>query len=77
MFKRSIVLLVKSYQLTISVFLGPRCRFYPSCSEYAIEAIETYGVVKGMALASKRICKCHPFHPGGVDPVPADEHIKV
>ncbi|MFT5111941.1 MAG: putative membrane protein insertion efficiency factor [Parasphingorhabdus sp.] len=64
------LILLRGYQLIISPLLGPRCRFYPSCSEYAIEAIERYGAAKGGWLAIKRIAKCHPWHPGGCDPVP-------
>lgn len=62
--------LIRSYQLLISPLIGPVCRFYPSCSEYAYQAIERYGLVKGGWLAGKRLLKCHPFHPGGVDLVP-------
>lgn len=51
--------------------LGPHCRFTPTCSQYAVEAIKTYGAFKGTVLAIKRISKCHPFHEGGEDPVPA------
>jgi len=61
------------YQAMLSGFLGPRCRFYPSCSQYAIESIETHGLLKGCALSIQRICKCHPYHPGGVDEVPPKE----
>jgi len=62
--------LIKAYQYTLSPLLGPACRFYPSCSEYAYQAIVRHGPVKGLLLAVKRILRCHPFHPGGVDPVP-------
>jgi putative membrane protein insertion efficiency factor len=63
--------LIRGYQLAISPLLGPRCRFYPSCSHYAIEAIETHGALHGMWLTIKRISRCHPWHEGGFDPVPA------
>ena len=66
--------LIRGYQLAISPFLGPRCRFYPSCSHYAIEAIETHGALRGSWLSAKRICRCHPFNPGGFDPVPHHTH---
>ena len=69
------VRLIRLYQLTLSVLIGPRCRFYPSCSAYAMEAITTHGVAKGGLLAFKRISKCHPFHPGGVDLVPTHTHL--
>ncbi len=65
-----ITTLIRGYQLFISPLLGPRCRFTPSCSNYAIVAIRTHGSVKGSWLALKRILKCHPLHPGGNDPVP-------
>lgn len=58
------------YQVGLSPILGASCRFYPTCSEYADEAVRRYGCMKGSLLAVKRILKCHPFHPGGVDPVP-------
>jgi putative membrane protein insertion efficiency factor len=63
--------LIRGYQLAISPLLGPRCRFYPSCSHYAIEAIETHGALRGVWLTIKRISRCHPWHEGGFDPVPA------
>jgi putative membrane protein insertion efficiency factor len=63
--------LIRGYQLAISPLLGPRCRFYPSCSHYAIEAIETHGALRGVWLTAKRISRCHPWHEGGFDPVPA------
>ena len=62
--------LIRGYQLAISPLLGPRCRFYPSCSHYAFEAIEIHGAVRGTWLAIKRIGRCHPWHEGGFDPVP-------
>ncbi|MGB4704178.1 MAG: membrane protein insertion efficiency factor YidD [Candidatus Saccharicenans sp.] len=62
--------LIKAYQLLISPLLGSRCRFYPSCSEYTYEAIKKYGLLKGCWLGSRRLLRCHPWHPGGFDPVP-------
>jgi len=71
MIMRSLVrYLIRGYQIVISPLLGPRCRFYPSCSSYALEAVESFGAARGSWLAAKRICKCHPWHPGGFDPVP-------
>ncbi|MGG3625811.1 membrane protein insertion efficiency factor YidD [Bacillus gobiensis] len=64
------VMLIQLYQKIISPLTPPSCRFYPTCSNYGIEAIRTHGVIKGGWLTIKRILKCHPFHPGGVDPVP-------
>lgn len=61
---------IRFYQIFISPLKPPTCRFYPTCSAYAIEAIQKKGPVKGTWLAIKRITKCHPFHPGGYDPVP-------
>ncbi|MFO8111719.1 MAG: membrane protein insertion efficiency factor YidD [Desulfosalsimonadaceae bacterium] len=61
---------IRIYQLFLSPLLGAHCRFYPTCSEYARESISRYGACKGCFLAIKRILKCHPFHPGGIDPVP-------
>ena len=63
------ILLIKFYQKAISPFLGRRCRFYPTCSEYTKQAIEKYGLFKGVYLGIKRILKCHPFHKGGYDPL--------
>ncbi|EPC04420.1 hypothetical protein L861_03600 [Litchfieldella anticariensis FP35 = DSM 16096] len=65
-----LIILIKVYQYTVSPLLGPRCRFWPSCSHYALEAIHTHGPLKGGWLALKRILKCHPWHPGGIDLVP-------
>ena len=66
--------LIRGYQLAISPLLGPSCRFYPSCSHYALEAIESHGALHGSWLSAKRICRCHPFNPGGFDPVPHHTH---
>jgi len=62
--------LLRVYQLAISPMLGTHCRFYPSCSHYAVEAIETHGSLRGSWLALRRLARCHPWHAGGVDPVP-------
>jgi uncharacterized protein len=62
--------LIRVYQWTLSPLLGPRCRFYPSCSCYAHTAIERYGAVRGTWLGAKRLLRCHPFAEGGYDPVP-------
>ena len=67
-------ILIRGYQLAISPLFGPRCRFYPSCSHYAREAIETHGAVRGTWLSVKRICRCHPLNDGGFDPVPRHTH---
>jgi uncharacterized protein len=63
------VLLVRVYQICISPFLGPCCRFYPTCSEYSIIAVRRYGPLRGAFLGLRRILRCHPFHTGGYDPV--------
>ncbi|MGH8508041.1 MAG: membrane protein insertion efficiency factor YidD [Gammaproteobacteria bacterium] len=68
--QRILIFLIRLYTRFVSPFMGRRCRFYPSCSQYAVEAIAVHGVTHGFLLAAKRICNCHPFHPGGVDPVP-------
>jgi putative membrane protein insertion efficiency factor len=62
--------LIRLYQRYLSPLLGPRCRYYPSCSQYALEALEEHGLLRGLWLALKRIGRCHPLHPGGFDPVP-------
>jgi len=67
--KKIFIFIIKAYKYTISPLLGKNCRFYPTCSEYAIQAIEKYGVFTGSIKAFLRILKCHPFHPGGYDPV--------
>ncbi len=68
--KRLALGLIKLYKATLSKVLPPSCRFVPSCSMYTYEAIEKYGVVRGIWLGARRIMRCHPFNPGGYDPVP-------
>ncbi|MCU0807616.1 MAG: membrane protein insertion efficiency factor YidD [Candidatus Contendobacter sp.] len=65
-----LIALIRGYQWFVSPLLGNHCRFYPSCSEYAREAIERHGVLRGVWLAIRRVARCHPWQPGGVDPVP-------
>ncbi len=62
--------LIRFYQMAISPYIGPHCRFTPTCSEYAFIAIRRFGALKGIYIAIKRLLKCHPFHKGGYDPVP-------
>jgi len=64
------VFLIRLYQWTVSPLLGPRCRFYPSCSHYALEAVQRFGALRGGWLALRRLLRCHPWQPGGFDPVP-------
>ncbi len=71
--KKIIIFLVKAYQITISPLIGSNCRFQPTCSQYMIEAINNYGVMKGLSLGIKRISKCHPFGASGYDPVPEEK----
>lgn len=62
--------LIRLYQRILSPLLGPRCRYYPSCSQYVLEAVHIHGVLSGLWLGARRIARCHPLHPGGLDPVP-------
>lgn len=71
MLKKVLLLLIQAYRQFISPLFLPQCRYQPTCSAYAMEAIERFGVVRGSGLALRRILRCHPFHPGGYDPVPA------
>ena len=68
--KTLLIALVRFYRYAISPMLGRNCRFHPTCSEYAIEAIERHGALRGGWMAAKRVGRCHPFNPGGYDPVP-------
>jgi hypothetical protein len=68
------LLIIRGYQLSISPLLGPRCRFYPSCSQYAVNAITAHGFFTGSYLALRRLLKCHPGHAGGIDEVPCSPH---
>jgi putative membrane protein insertion efficiency factor len=72
--RRLLIFLIACYRTCLSPFLGNNCRFYPSCSSYAQDAIETHGAIKGSGLALRRLSKCHPWHEGGVDPVPPCKH---
>ena len=75
--QKILVILLKGYQYLISPWFGQTCRFYPSCSCYAIEAIEKRGVLMGLWLTVRRIGRCHPWHPGGFDPVPEKCEAKL
>jgi putative membrane protein insertion efficiency factor len=68
--RRLLATLIRGYQRFVSPALPPSCRFYPSCSQYALEAVTRHGALKGGWLAARRLARCHPFHPGGFDPVP-------
>ena len=68
--KSVLLLALRAYQYAIRPLLGANCRFHPSCSEYAHEAIARHGAARGACLAARRIARCHPYHPGGYDPVP-------
>jgi len=67
---RVLALLIRGYRYGVGPWLGPRCRFHPSCSAYALEAIERHGALLGVWMATKRLVRCHPWNPGGYDPVP-------
>lgn len=68
--KHILIFLLRCYRFTISPLLGSVCRFSPTCSQYALDAVHEHGAFKGLYLACVRLCKCHPWHPGGHDPVP-------
>lgn len=77
MLTRILVVLLRVYRWTLSPLLGNVCRFHPSCSHYAEGCLLTHGVVRGSFLTLKRLAKCHPFHPGGYDPVPPRTELRV
>jgi len=68
--RRLLTTVIRGYQAAISPLLPPSCRFHPSCSQYALEAVTRHGALRGGWLAARRLARCHPFHPGGYDPVP-------
>jgi putative membrane protein insertion efficiency factor len=68
--RKSLIILIRAYQYLLSPFLANSCRYIPTCSQYAIEAITEHGVIKGITLTAKRLSCCHPWHAGGYDPVP-------
>ena len=70
--RRILIVMIRAYQYGISPLLGPHCRFQPSCSHYAVEAIERHGFLHGGYLAMRRVSRCHPWHEGGFDPVPTE-----
>jgi uncharacterized protein len=72
--RKLLILIISLYRYAISPFLGNNCRFHPSCSHYAQDAIALHGVLKGIYLTLRRIGKCHPWHEGGIDPVPPCKH---
>ena len=74
---RVLQLLIRAYQLGISPLMGPRCRFYPSCSSYALQAVQVHGAARGTWLAVRRLGRCHPWNPGGVDHVPHTDRARA
>lgn len=68
--RKVLLILIRGYQIVLSPIVGQSCRFYPTCSCYAHTAIERFGAIKGSYMAARRILRCHPWHPGGMDPVP-------
>ncbi|BCX83039.1 conserved hypothetical protein [Methylomarinovum caldicuralii] len=68
--RRSLITAIRAYRFFLSPWLGNQCRFYPTCSQYALTAIERFGTIRGTWLTVRRLLRCHPWHPGGLDPVP-------
>jgi uncharacterized protein len=73
---RVLLALLAGYRKFVSPLLGPRCRFYPSCSAYAVQAVQLHGAARGSWLAARRLARCHPFHPGGLDFVPGSPQAR-
>ncbi|AFZ45111.1 protein of unknown function DUF37 [Halothece sp. PCC 7418] len=76
MFKKALIGIIRLYRALVSPLFPPSCRFQPTCSQYAIEAVERFGIIQGTGLAIKRILRCHPLHPGGYDPVPTVKEVR-
>jgi putative membrane protein insertion efficiency factor len=76
MIKSLLVFVIRAYRVVLSPLVGNCCRFEPSCSAYCIEALHKHGVIRGLWLGAGRLCRCHPFHPGGLDPVPEPGAIR-
>jgi len=74
--RRILIGIIKAYRYVLSPYLGQHCRFTPSCSEYTMEAIDRFGAIRGSWLGLRRLLRCHPFHAGGLDPVPGHCHHK-
>jgi uncharacterized protein len=75
--KRSVLILIRAYQLVVSPLLPAACRFYPTCSQYTMEAVEKWGIWRGLAMGAKRVARCHPFGGHGFDPVPERQELGV
>ena len=75
--KHLLISMIRFYQRWISAYTPPTCRFQPSCSHYGVEALQVHGLFRGSWLTSLRILRCHPFHPGGFDPVPPPVHVNT
>ncbi|MCI0505283.1 MAG: membrane protein insertion efficiency factor YidD [Gammaproteobacteria bacterium] len=74
--QKLLITMIKSYQYLLSPYLGTHCRYYPSCSHYALTAVKEHGTLKGLSLTIRRVSRCHPWHEGGYDPVPNNTNKK-